>query len=167
MRNDFHQTMWSVRRGNRAGAEGRPGATGEDLGGVGDTQVLFARMCAFLVDFLFVAVLGSLIFAMLALAGIFTFGLSWIVLPIAFPLTAFFYNAITVSGPGRGTWGMRAMGLELVDVMGQPVDFLIAGAHAVLLYVSLMFPPVLLFGLFNDQSRLLHDIATNVVVRRR
>ena len=74
---------------------------------------------------------------------------------------------MTVSGPGRGTWAMRAMGLEVVDTQGGPVDFIVAGAHAVLFYVSLTFPPVLLFGLVNPEHRLLHDVLTAVVVRRR
>ncbi|MET0605178.1 MAG: RDD family protein [Beijerinckiaceae bacterium] len=167
MRNDFHQTSWSVARKSRRGQEAGAADAADDSLEIGDTQVLFSRVCAFGLDFIVVGLLGSLIFALLAVAGLFTFGLSWFALPLAFPLTAFFYNASTVSGPNRGTWGMRAMGLEVVDMRGQPVDFIIAGAHAVLLYVSLMFPPVLLVGLFNDKSRLLHDIATGVLVRRR
>lgn len=160
MRGDFHNTLWSVYRRR----DDDPDAPPADLG---DTQVLVARAFAFCLDFLLVGALGSAIFLALFIGGLLTFGLSWLALPLAFPLTAFFYNALTLSGPGRGTWGMRSMGLEAVDIDGQPLDFLVAGAHAVLFYASMTFPPVLLVGLFNSQHRLLHDFATGVVIRRR
>lgn len=163
MRGDFHNTLWSVNRKRKSDetlSEIAPDA-------MGDTQVLFARACAFGFDFLLIGGLGCVIFATVALSGLFTFGLSWMALPLVFPLTAFFYNALTMSGPGRATWGMRAMGLEAIDVFGRPLDFLVAGAHAVLFYASMAFPPVLLVGLFNSQHRLLHDFATGVVIRKR
>ncbi|WP_342363060.1 RDD family protein [Terrarubrum flagellatum] len=165
MRGDFHDTLWSTRR-KRAQTEG-PDALSAPIDDLGDTQTLVARACAFGFDFLFIALIGVAIFVLVAFSGIFTFGLSWLALPLVFPLTAFFYNAFTMSGPGHGTWGMRAMGLEAIDVFGRPLDFLVAGAHAVLFYVSMTFPPVLLVGLFNSQHRLLHDFATGVVIRKR
>jgi uncharacterized RDD family membrane protein YckC len=158
MRNDFHGTLWTVRR-NRSGAD--------DASDMGDTHVLPERMCAFALDFLIVGALGTLIFLTLVIGGLFTFGLAWLALPLCFPLTGFFYNAFTVSGAGRGTWGMRMLGLELVTTGGGKADFVVAGAHAVLFYLSIAATPVLLFALFNSQQRLLHDFATGVVVRRR
>jgi len=161
VRGDFHNTLWSVNRRD----DGQNGFDARD--DIGDTHVLVSRACAFGFDFLLIGALGCAVFVALLFGGLLTFGLSWMALPFVFPLTAFFYNAITMSGPGRGTWGMRAMGLEAIDINGRPLDFLVAGAHAVLFYVSMAFPPVLLVGLFNSQHRLLHDFATGVVLRRR
>lgn len=163
MRGDFHNTLWSTNRRRKTDAD----EINAPVDALGDTHVLFARACAFGLDFLIVGGLGCLIFAVVAFGGLLTFGLSWMALPLVFPLTAFFYNALTMSGSGRGTLGMRAMELEAIDVFGKPLDFLVAGAHAVLFYVSMTFPPVLLVGLFNSQHRLLHDFATGVVLRKR
>ena len=79
----------------------------------------------------------------------------------------FFYNGLTISGRGRGTPGMRAMDLEVRMTSGAPVPFLNAAAHAVLFYISWMFPPILLISLFSPEKRCLHDMLAGLVVTRR
>lgn len=113
-------------------------------------------------------VLISLITAGVAF-GLFvlSFGLSMLVLPPLFPLVAFFYNGLTVSGPRMATPGMAFMDLEMRSMDGGPVPFLQAAAHAVLFYVTSLLPPLLLVSLVTSDKRCLHDIVAEVIVLRR
>ncbi|MBI5011411.1 MAG: RDD family protein, partial [Methylocystis sp.] len=47
------------------------------------------------------------------------------------------------------------------------VPFLQAAVHAVLFYVTWLFPPVLLLSLFMGDKRCLHDMLADVIVLRR
>ena len=122
------------------------------------------RMAAILLDLFIVALLSCGIWLGL---GFLSLGLLWFVLPPLFPIVAFFYNGLTIPGRGRGTPGMRAMDLEVRMTSGAPVPFLNAAAHAVLFYVSWMFPPILLISLFSPEKRCLHDMLAGLVVTRR
>lgn len=134
-----------------------------------DTRVLGARLWAFIIDLFVIGAIATVLWLLTAFAGILTFGLTWLALPVVFPLTAFFYNALTVSGRNRGTWGMRAMGIEVTDVEGRPLDFIGAGAHALFFWLTMYVTAgfAWLFGLFHPERRLLHDIITRVIVSRR
>jgi uncharacterized RDD family membrane protein YckC len=122
------------------------------------------RIAAFVFDLIFVSVLCFALYVALAFM---TFGLSIIVLPPLFPIVAFFYNGLTISGPGMATPGMRAMDLEMRLMDGRRVPFLNAAVHAVLFYVSTMFLPVFLVSLLSANKRCLHDMVAGVVVVRR
>ena len=122
------------------------------------------RMAAIVIDLFIVGLLSLGIWLGL---GFLSLGLLWFVLPPLFPIVAFFYNGLTISGRGRGTPGMRAMDLEVRMTSGAPVPFLNAAAHAVLFYVSWMFPPILLISLFSPEKRCLHDMLAGLVVTRR
>ncbi len=126
--------------------------------------VLTRRVTAFILDFILVSVFSLAIWIALAFL---TLGLSVLILPPIFPFVAFFYNGLTVSGPQMATPGMRAMDLELRLIDGQRVPFLIAAAHAVLFYLSTMFPPIFLVALVTDGKRCLHDILAGVIMTRR
>ena len=99
--------------------------------------------------------------------GFLSLGLLWFVLPPLFPIVAFFYNGLTIAGWRMATPGMRAMDLEVRLTSGAPVPFLNAAAHAVLFYVSWMFPLVFAISLFAPEKRCLHDILVGLVVTRR
>ena len=122
------------------------------------------RIFAVLLDLIIVSLLSCGIWLGL---GFLSLGLLWFVLPPLFPIVAFFYNGLTISGRGRGTPGMRAMDLEVRMTSGAPMPFLNAAAHAVLFYVSWMFPPILLISLFSPEKRCLHDMLAGLVVTRR
>ena len=122
------------------------------------------RMAAIVIDLFIVALLSLGIWLGL---GFLSLGLLWFVLPPLFPIVAFFYNGLTISGRGRGTPGMRAMDLEVRMTSGAPVPFLNAAAHAVLFYISWMFPPILLISLFSPEKRCLHDMLAGLVLTRR
>lgn len=122
------------------------------------------RILAVCLDFVAVALLSAALwFALLVLS----FGLSALLLPPLFPLVAFFYNGLTVSGWRRATPGMRAMDLEVRLADGAPTPFLNAAVHGVLFYVSWLFPPLLLATFITPDKRCLHDILADVVVLRR
>ena len=130
--------------------------------------VLGPRIGAYGIDFFIVGVVGSVIWVVVALLGVLTFGFTWILLGAVFPVTAILYNAVMISGSGRGTLGMRLFRLEAVRADGGRADFATAGAHALLFFVSITFltPLVLLIALVRDDRRLLHDLVTGMVVRR-
>lgn len=122
------------------------------------------RIFAVCLDFILVALLSGLLwFALLILS----FGLSLFLLPPMFPLVAFFYNGLTVSGWRMATPGMRAMDLEVRLMNGQPAPFLNAAVHGVLFYVTWLFPPLLLVSLVTSDKRCLHDMLADVIVLRR
>lgn len=122
------------------------------------------RMMAVMFDLIVVGLLAALIWIVL---GVLSFGLLWFILPPLFPIIAFFYNGLTVSGYRMATPGMRAMDLEMRLTDGSRVPFINAAVHAVLFYVSWMFPPILIVSLLDGQKRCLHDMLAGVIVVRR
>jgi uncharacterized RDD family membrane protein YckC len=122
------------------------------------------RMMAILLDLILVSFLS---FGLFFLLGLLTLGLAWLILPPLFPFVAFFYNGLTISGWRMATPGMKAMDLEMRLVNGAPTPFLHAAVHAVLFYLSWMFPPIFLFSLLSADKRCLHDILAGVIILRR
>jgi uncharacterized RDD family membrane protein YckC len=127
--------------------------------------VRIRRIFAVCIDF----VLVSLLVAVLWVVSIaLTFGLALFFLPPLFPIVAFFYNGLTVSGRNMATPGMRALDLEMrMHESGARVPFINAAVQAVLFYVSWCFPPILLVSLVDAEKRCLHDIIAGVVIVRR
>lgn len=122
------------------------------------------RIMAVCLDFVLVSILSAALFTALLFLS---FGASIFLLPPIFPLTAFFYNGLTVSGWRMATPGMGAMDLEMRCLDGSRVPFLNAAVHAVLFYLSWMFPPVFLVSLLSNDKRCLHDMLAGVIVTRR
>jgi uncharacterized RDD family membrane protein YckC len=122
------------------------------------------RMAAVVLDLFIISLLSLGLWLGL---GFLSLGLLWFVLPPLFPIVAFFYNGLTISGRGRATPGMRALDLEVRMTSGASVPFLNAAAHAVLFYISWMFPPILLISLFSPEKRCLHDMLAGLVITRR
>jgi uncharacterized RDD family membrane protein YckC len=131
--------------------------------------VLSSRLLAFMFDFVAIAILWAVSAVALGFLGFLTFGLAWLALPVLWQIVALFYNGLTVSGPGRGTWGMRIAGIELIRTDGTGLDFLSAAVHAVLFYVSVVVltPLVLVLGMVRNDRRLLHDLLLGSVAVRR
>jgi uncharacterized RDD family membrane protein YckC len=123
------------------------------------------RILALALDLILVSLLAGLI--CLALA-ILTLGLSLLLLPPLYPLVAFFYNGLAVSGAKMATPGMRAMDLEMrMFETGVRVPFINAAAQALFFYLSWFFPPIFLVSLIDSEKRCLHDIFAGVVLVRR
>jgi uncharacterized RDD family membrane protein YckC len=123
------------------------------------------RILALALDLVLVSVLAALLWLALL---ILTLGLSLFFLPPLFPLVAFFYNGLTVSGAKMATPGMRAMDLEMrMHDTGARVPFVNAAAHALFFYLSWFFPPIFLVSLIDSEKRCLHDILADVTLVRR
>ena len=123
------------------------------------------RILAVCFDFVIVSVLVALFWIA---SIILTLGFALFFLPPLWPIVAFFYNGLTVSGPKMATPGMRAMDLEMrMHDDGACVPFVNAAVQAVLFYVSWFFPPIFLVSLVDPEKRCLHDIIAGIVVVRR
>ena len=154
MSNSFSGT--ALQRGNSGLPQNLPAAA--------FAGVRTRRMLAVVVD---VALIACLLLAAGIVLAIPTLGLSLYFLPVLFPVVAFFYNGLAVSGRGMGTWGMRLFDLEMGLTDGRRVPFINAAAHAVLYYLSWSFPPVFLVSLLSHDKRCLHDMLADVLVTRR
>lgn len=128
--------------------------------------VLGRRIAAFLIDVVFIFLLSIAVYVLLFIAGIFTFGLAWLLFGVAFPAVALGYCAYTLSRPQSATPGMRATGLQMRTWYGDRMYALLAAFHALLFYfsVALFTPLVLVVALFNDRKRCLHDFLAGTVV---
>ena len=129
------------------------------------------RMIAILFDLILVTVLVGVSIVALAILGVLTFGLTWLLIPAVialYPLIALLYNGLTVSGWRRATPGMHMMDLEMRLTDGGTVSFLHAAVHAVLFYLTwYVFAPLILVSLVAHNKRCLHDMLANVVVVRK
>jgi uncharacterized RDD family membrane protein YckC len=126
------------------------------------------RCVAFIVDAIIILVLTVVAYLVVALLGIITLGLAWLLLGLVFPAVGLGYNALTIGGPNSATIGQRMMGLEVRMWFGGKVSPLIAAFHALLFWFSLVvFCPILLWAFFDTRKRCLHDILAGVVVVNR
>lgn len=132
--------------------------------------VLGGRIMAWIVDFLIIAMLTWLIVTMLSIAGFLTFGLTWMLIPIAAVGTLLSYAAITIGGARQATFGMRMSGLRVERVAGGRPDGLAAAVHALLFYVAAgtvaLWCLTVSIGLLRRDKRMGHDLLTGLVVVR-
>jgi uncharacterized RDD family membrane protein YckC len=130
--------------------------------------VIRKRTVAFIVDAIIILVLTVVAYVVVALLGVITLGLAWLLFGLVFPAVGLGYNALTVGGPNSATIGQRMMGLEVRMWFGGKVTPLIAAFHALLFWFSLViFCPILLWAFFDQRKRCLHDILAGVVVLNR
>jgi uncharacterized RDD family membrane protein YckC len=126
------------------------------------------RILAFLIDFAVILSLMLVAYLVILIAGIFTLGLLWILLPAVWPALAILYAVMTVGGPHSATPGMRFTGVELRTVRGERPDYGLALLHVLGFWFSVAFltPFVLLVALFNERKQLLHDLVLGTVAVR-
>ncbi|MET0380325.1 MAG: RDD family protein [Methyloceanibacter sp.] len=130
--------------------------------------VIGKRSLAFIVDAIIITVLTAIAYVVVALLGIITLGLAWLLFGLVFPVVGLGYNALTIGGPKSATIGQRMMGLEVPMWFGGKVSPLVAAFHALLFWFSLVvFCPILLWALFDQRKRCLHDILAGVLVINR
>jgi uncharacterized RDD family membrane protein YckC len=131
--------------------------------------VLIRRTIAFLIDLFVLAMPVILSVIFIAVFGLVTLGLGWALFWLVSPASviwALVYYGATIGGPHSATIGMRMMDLELRTWYGAPGYFALGAVHAICFWisVSVLSPFVLLVGLFNGRSRLLHDFLLGTVV---
>lgn len=130
--------------------------------------VIRKRCVAFIIDAIIIAALTAIAWAVIAVLGVVTLGLAWLLFGLVFPAIGLGYNALTIGGPNSATIGQRMMGLTVPMWFGGKVTPLIAAFHALLFWFSLViFCPILLWALFDQRKRCLHDILAGVVVVNR
>lgn len=126
------------------------------------------RVVAFLIDCLIVGVLAIPTAIVIAVLGIATLGLGWLLYGIMFPIIWLFYVAGTLGGRSQATWGMRMMSIRLERLDGRPVDSIFAVLHSVLFWAgnAIVSPLILLATLVLDRKRAVHDLLLGTVVIR-
>jgi uncharacterized RDD family membrane protein YckC len=132
--------------------------------------VMGGRIMAWIVDVLIVAMLTLFTYTMLSILGFITFGLAWMLIPIAAVGTLLSYAAITIGGSRQATYGMRMAGLRVERVAGGKPDALGAAVHALLFYVAAgtiaLWCLTVTIGLLRPDRRMGHDLLTGLVVVR-
>lgn len=131
--------------------------------------VLWRRSFAYIVDL--VVLLGLLflykiLFVALTVA---TLGLATpllVLLAAAIPVA---YHTLTIGGPAAATLGMRLFGLEVRVWNGGKPGYLQALLHTAVFYVTMSFTGglILLWPLFSNRRRCLHDLLCGTLVVRR
>jgi uncharacterized RDD family membrane protein YckC len=126
------------------------------------------RIFAFLIDAAVILFLMVVAYIVIAVVGIFTLGLLWLLLPAVWPVVAILYSVLTLGGPYSATPGMRFMGIEIRTVGGAKVEYGIALLHPILFWVSvaILTPLILLVALFTERKQLLHDLVLGTVAVR-
>ncbi len=149
--------------------EPRPNAFDPDIQPELFEGVLARRFMAFILDAIIIFVPIVLLTLFIALFGLVTFGIGWLLFLLLTPifvLWAIVYTGATLSSPQSATIGMRTMGLELRTWYGSPMYFLLGAVHVIFFWalVTALTPLILLVGLFNRRRRLLHDFLTGTIV---
>jgi uncharacterized RDD family membrane protein YckC len=126
------------------------------------------RIFAFLVDSAVILALMVVASIVIAVLGLFTFGLGWLLFPLVWPLVALLYTVLTLGGPASATPGMRFMGIEMRTLRGERLDYGLALLHALGFWfsVTLLTPLILLVSLVMRRKQLLHDLALGVAAVR-
>ncbi len=132
--------------------------------------VLGSRLFAWIVDIVVLFFLGWLVFLLLLVLGVVTFGATWFLIPAAAFVTALGYAALTVGGSRQSTWGMRMAGLRVETANGGRPDGIVAAVHALFFYVAAGTVALWLLdiacGFVRSDRRLGHDLLTGLVVVR-
>jgi uncharacterized RDD family membrane protein YckC len=131
--------------------------------------VLSRRVFAFIIDWAILAILMAAVVTFIALFGVVTLGVGWLLFFLVGPISvilAIAYFGSTLGSPASATLGMRAMDLEMRLWYGAPMYFLLGAVHVVLFWitVSVFTPLILLIGPLNARKRLLHDFLCGTVV---
>lgn len=126
------------------------------------------RSLAFLVDAAVVLFLMVAAYVIIAVVGIFTLGLLWLLLPAVWPVVAILYSVLTLGGPNSATPGMQFMRIEMRTVRGEPMYYGLALLHVLGFWfsVAILTPLVLVVALFTLRKQLLHDLVLGTVAVR-
>lgn len=126
------------------------------------------RIFAFVLDLIVLSIFVTIAAVVIAILGLPTFGLAWLLYPILLPLIAIAYIGLTLGGAKSATPGMQAMGIEMRLWHGAPMYGLLAIVHALAFYFSagtgLLLFIILGASLFSSTKRCLHDVLLGTVV---
>lgn len=128
--------------------------------------VIGRRIAAFLIDLVIMGMLWLVGWVLI----IGTLGLLFPIVMLFFAVMPVLYSTVMIASEGSATLGMRALGVRVVNLAGtdgQP-GWPQAFIQAALLYLTLYGTSglLLIWCLFDDRQRCLHDILSNTEVRR-
>lgn len=131
--------------------------------------IVSRRIFAYLIDLMVLVGLFMIYYLALALLTVVTFGLltsPLVLLGTAIPIA---YHTLTIGGAASATLGMRVFGLQVSVWNGGKPGYLQALLHTAIFYVTtgLTGGLILLWALFSNRNRCLHDILCGTVVHRR
>jgi uncharacterized RDD family membrane protein YckC len=130
--------------------------------------VMSRRCVAWLLDAILIGLILCVLWMVLLLFGLLTFGLGFGAMAIL-PAVPFLYHFVSLLRPGSATPGQVMMGLTVRrdEDLGPPTGFR-AGIFTVVFYLTLATSGLLLLvALFTVRHRTLHDLASGLVVVRR
>ncbi len=130
--------------------------------------VMLRRVFAWLLDFVVMAGIASLLFGAISLFGLVTLGFGWHLFAVL-PLLPVFYGTLLVASPLQATIGQAAFGLMVVrnDDLGRPTlaqALVCTLAYLLTMAVGVVWVAV---ALVTTRRRTLHDLVSGVVVIRR
>lgn len=130
------------------------------------TDILSRRLLAFAIDAIIVIVATVPAFLAVAVLGILTFGLGWLLFPFVFAIVALGYLAVTLGGDESATIGMRSAGIEMRTLGGERMYPLLAVLQGLVFWVLTGFltPLILIVGLMSNRHRLLHDMLLGTIM---
>lgn len=127
--------------------------------------ILSKRVLAFIVDAILVVILMIPAAIIVAILGLITLGIGWLLFPALFAIVALSYVGLTLGGPASATPGMRFAGIEMRTWNGGKLFPLLAIMHALIFWFSigLLTPLILIVGLFTYRKQLLQDLLLGIV----
>lgn len=131
--------------------------------------VLWRRSFAYLIDLLVLLGLLFLYKILFVALTVATFGLATPLLVLFAAVIPVAYHTVTIGGPGAATLGMHLFGLEVRVWNGGKPGYLQALLHTAVFYVTMSFTGglILLWPLFSNRRRCLHDLLCGTLVVRR
>lgn len=131
--------------------------------------LLWRRAAAYVVDLGILVLLLVLYYVALVILSVATLGLLTPLLVLLASAIPAAYHTLTIGGPGSATLGMRTFGVEVRTWNGGKPGYLQALLHTVVFYVSVSFTGglILLWPLFSNRRRCLHDLLCGTVLTRR
>ncbi len=126
------------------------------------------RILAFLVDYAIVLLLCVPAAVIVAIVGIFTLGLLWLIFPVLGLVVALLYVGMTMGGPAQATIGMRMFAIRIQHDDGTTIDRITAIVHAIIFWVAhvTLTPILLIVSLFSTNKKLIQDILLGTVIVR-
>jgi uncharacterized RDD family membrane protein YckC len=131
--------------------------------------ILRRRVAAYIIDMVLVTLLTGFVLFGLGIAGLVTFGISWVLMIFAFPAVLIFYYASTLGSSSRATIGMKQMDIVLTPTRSRPLNGWRAIFHYAAFWIAgaLFTPAIVVVGLFTQRRQLLHDLVVGTLMVRR
>jgi len=131
--------------------------------------VLVRRVFAYLIDLAILLVLGAVGVMLCFILGFFTFGVGWLLAPVAVVMAVFGYYSSTLGSPRRATIGMAMFDIVLTPTRGQPLDRWAIMIHPIVFWVTVWvaWPISLIVALFTPRQQVVQDLVTGTLMLRR